>query len=68
MMVDHGILSWTRRAEKSEGSDGSEKAPDPCIRGLIHSRGATPWPGRALHSSSRSCVSFLAHGGNTLKS
>lgn len=34
-MVDHGMLSWTRKAGKSAGADGSEKAPDQRIRGLL---------------------------------
>lgn len=43
MMVDHGILSWTMRAEESEGADGSEKVPNQWIGGLTDSREATPF-------------------------
>lgn len=40
MMEDHGIFSWTSRAEKSEGADGREvRNPDQWIGGLTDSKG-----------------------------
>lgn len=61
MMVDHRILSWTRRAGKSKGADGSGKAPDQWVGGPTDGRGATPLQRRALYSRASSCLSLLAH-------
>lgn len=68
LMADPGTLSWTSWAEKSEGPDGSENAPDQCIGGLTDGGRTVPLQGRDLSKSrARSCVSSLARRDNALK-
>lgn len=53
-MVDHGMLSWTRRTRKSEGADGSEKVPDQRTRGLLIVEGQH-------HCKEEPCIAELGH-------
>lgn len=59
MMVDHGILSGTRRIKKSERADGSEKSPGQWFGSCTERR--------TLYSLARSCLSLLVHSDSALK-